>query len=80
LRDVKCDECRRTFKREADKARHNCLAEWQKPVQDQQGAVQCDVCARWFRSRDGLAVHRCIGPMRQDNPEPILFLSTWRTT
>jgi len=35
LREVKCDDCGRTFRREADKARHKCLAEQQKPVQDQ---------------------------------------------
>ena len=61
MRKVGCDDYRRTFRRETDKARHKCLAEWQKSVQDQQGAVQCDVHVRRIRSR---SVHRCIGPMR----------------
>ena len=41
LREVRCDDCRRTFRREADKARHKCSAERQMSVQDQQGAMQC---------------------------------------
>ena len=72
LGKVRCNECRRTFRREADKVRHKCLVEQQKPEQDQRGATQCGVCERWFRNKDGLAVHRCKGPMRicQQDPEP----------
>ena len=51
--------CRRVFRREADKARHKCLSERAKPVDEQRGSVKCDACGRWFRSRGGLAVHRC---------------------
>ena len=38
-----CDGYGRTFRREADKAGHKCLAEQQKPVQDQQvqNSVMC---------------------------------------
>ena len=43
----------------ADKARHKCTAERQKPVQEQEGAVECLMYGRWLRSRGGLAVHRC---------------------
>ena len=49
----------RLFRREADKARHKCVGERSRPVEQQRGSVQCDVCGRWFRSRGGLAVHRC---------------------
>ena len=42
-------------------ARHKCIAERQKPVREQRGAVQCERCGRWFRSRGGLAVHACLG-------------------
>ena len=33
--------------------------ERQKPVQEQEGAVEGLMCGRWLRSRGGLAVHRC---------------------
>ena len=42
------------FRRESDKARHNCIAERRKPVSEQADAVQCVICERWFRSRGGL--------------------------
>ena len=64
---VQCQECRRVFRREADKARHKCTTERQKPISEQNGAVQCPVCHRWFRSKGGLTVHRC-GPVT--NPDP----------
>ena len=51
--------CGWCFRRESDKARHKCTAERQKPVQEQEGAVECLMCGRWLRSRGGLAVHRC---------------------
>ena len=41
LREDRCDMCRKTLRREADKARHKCLVEQQKPVQDQWDAAQC---------------------------------------
>ena len=50
-RDVVCQVCSRSFRRESDK-RHKCVAERQRPVYEQSGA------RRWFRSRGGLAVHR----------------------
>ena len=55
---VECQECGRTFRR-GDRKRHKCTWERQKPVREQQGAVQCETCLMWFRSRGGLAVHRC---------------------
>ena len=39
-----------------------CIAEGQKPVQEQEGAVEGVMCGRWLRSRGGLAVHRCARP------------------
>ena len=56
---VQCDECKRMFRREADKARHKCVAERQKPISEQRGAIQCTTCQRWFKSKGGMAVHRC---------------------
>ena len=56
---VLCFKCKRSFRREGDKARHKCTAECQKPICEQRGAVQCTICLRWFRSKGGLAVHRC---------------------
>ena len=58
-RDVECEICNRSFRRECDKKRHKCISERQKPVSEQSGATQCAVCSRWFRSRGGLAVHNC---------------------
>ena len=60
VRDVVCELCSRSFRRESDKQRHKCLDERQKPVCEQRGATQCSQCQRWFRSRGGLAVHRCM--------------------
>ena len=51
--------CGRCFRRESDKERYKCTAELQKPVQEQEGAVERLMCGRWLRSRGGLAVHRC---------------------
>ena len=53
-RDVKCSVYGRCFRMESDKARHKCTAERQKPVQEQEGAVECLMCGRWLRSRGGL--------------------------
>ena len=52
------------------------LAERQKPIQDQQGAVQCGICKRWFRSRGSLAVHRRKGPTRNNQQDPITNLAS----
>ena len=59
-RDVVCEVCSKSFRRESDKARHKCLHERQKPVSEQQGATQCQQCLRWFRSKGELAMHRCV--------------------
>ncbi len=67
-RTVECTDCRRMFRREADKARHKCVSERARPVEKQRGAVQCDVCGRWFRSGGGLAVHRC-SPERESQSQ-----------
>ena len=34
-----CSVCQRDFRRPGDFKRHKCIPEWQKPVQDQHGAV-----------------------------------------
>ena len=56
---VQCEQCHRQFRREGDLKRHKCIAERQKPIDQQRGATQCPVCKRWFCSRGGKAVHRC---------------------
>ena len=60
VRDIVCELCSRSFRRESDKQRHKCLDERQKPVCEQRDATQCSQCQRWFSSREGLAVHRCM--------------------
>ena len=37
-RDVVCEVCSRSFRREGDKKRPKCVAERQKPVSEQRGA------------------------------------------
>ena len=51
VREVVCEDCSRTFRRESDCKRHKCIAERRKP---QCGSVQCQMCRRWFRSKGGL--------------------------
>ena len=58
-RRVQCQQCERWFSRPGDRARHKCIAERSKPVQEQRGSVQCMRCKNWFLSRGGLAVHKC---------------------
>jgi len=61
-----CGVCKRWFCREADKARHKCTSERDKPIEQQQGSVQCPTCGRRFRSKGGVAVHHChCVPVRQ---------------
>ena len=43
-RDVVCEVCSRSFRRECDRKRHKCIAEKQKPVSEQRGAAQCLRC------------------------------------
>ena len=50
VREVVCEVCSRTFRRESDCKRHKCVAERRKPVSEQRGSVQCQMCKRWFRS------------------------------
>ena len=38
-KQIKCDECGQSFRRESDKKRHKCISERQKPVNEQRGAV-----------------------------------------
>ena len=71
-RDIKCSMCGWCFSRESDKARHKCIAEHQKPVQEQEGAVECWMCGHWLKSRGGLAVHRCA----REEEEGQIFRST----
>ena len=52
---IKCDESKRSFRKESDKKRHKCISERQKPVSEQRGAVQCATCHRCFRSHGGLS-------------------------
>ncbi len=58
-RTVQCGICKKWFCRKADKARHKCVEEQNKPVEDQQGSAQSPIGLQWFRSRGGLAVHNC---------------------
>ena len=46
-KSVESTVCGRMFRREADKARHKCKEEREKPVCQQRGAIQCLVCERW---------------------------------
>ena len=48
--EVVCEVCSRKFRRESDKKRHKCTIEREKPVCEQQGAMQCTISSRWFRS------------------------------
>ena len=41
VRDVLCQGCSRSFRRESDKKRHKCVTARQKPVYEQCGAAQC---------------------------------------
>ena len=43
-----CQQCSRKFRRESDRKRHKCIAERQKPISEQSGAVQCFICSRWL--------------------------------
>ena len=52
LREVRCDECSSTFRREADKAKHKCLIEQQKPIHEQHGSTHC----RYFKGGFGTKV------------------------
>ena len=60
VRDVMCEVCSRTFRRQSDKARHKCMEERRKPIREQQGAIQYSNRFKWFRSKGGLTVHRCL--------------------
>ena len=66
-RDIKCSMWQ-MLQEGSDKARHKCTAEHQKPVQEQEGAVECFMCGRWLKSRGGLAVHRMLDRRREDRP------------
>ena len=50
-RDVVCEVCSRSFRREGDKKRHKYVAEREKPVSERHGAAQCLQCMKWFKSR-----------------------------
>ena len=65
--DVKCSVCG-CFRRESDKAMHKCTAEHQKPVQEQEGAVEYLMCGRWLRSRGRLAACQYARQERGDRP------------
>ena len=41
--EVVCQECSRKFKRESARKRHKCIAERQKPIQQQRGVGQFSV-------------------------------------
>ena len=51
--------CGHSFRRESDKAHHKCIAEQERPIEEQFGAVQCQRCECWFYNVRGLAVHEC---------------------
>ena len=75
--DVKCSVCGRCFRRESDKTRNKFTAEHQKPVQEQEGAVEYLMCGHWLRSRGGLAVHQWA---RQEDWRSVVQLSVGPVT
>ena len=54
VRDVMCEVCSKTFRRQGDKARHKCMEERRKRIRKQQGAIQCSNYFKWFQSKGGL--------------------------
>ena len=66
-RDVKCSVYGRCFRTESDKARYKCTAECQKPVQEQEGAVECLMCGRWGVGEDQLCTN-VLDRRRLDRP------------
>ena len=60
VRDVMCEVCSRTFRRQSDKARHKCMEERRKPIREQQGAIQCSNCLKWFRRIDSSQMCRIL--------------------
>ena len=50
--EVKCEVCRRMFRRTSDLKRHKCSSERQKPVCEQYGAIQC----AYYLKKDGSTV------------------------
>ncbi len=66
-----CEVCSRTFSRVSDRERHKCLAERQKPVNEQQsGSALCQQFKRWFHSRGGLAVRQLVFTHPYGQPWP----------
>ena len=55
---VQCPQCKRCFRR-GDRKRHKCLAEQQKPIPEQRGAMLCSTCSKCFHSQGAFAVHHC---------------------
>ena len=60
LQTVVCPECLRGFRRISDLKRHKCIAEREKPIHEQKGAIECQTCKKCFQSKGGYAIHKCI--------------------
>ena len=43
-----------------DLKRHKCIAEREKPIHKQRGAIECQTCKKYFRSKKGYAIHKCV--------------------
>ena len=69
-KDIGCEVCGRSFRRQADCNRHKCSAKRARPVRLQAGI--CSRCGRLFKSAGGIAVHKCSIGQAASN----LFLST----
>ena len=48
LQTVVCPECHRGFRRICDLKRHKCIAEREKPIHQQKGAIECQTCKKYF--------------------------------
>ena len=57
---VVCPECLRGFRHISDLKRHKCIAEREKPIHEQKGAIECQTCKKYFRSKGGYAIHKRI--------------------
>ena len=60
VRDVMCEVCSRTFRRQSDKVRHKCMEERRKPISNNRVQSNVQIVSKWFRSKGGLTVHRCL--------------------
>ena len=60
LQTVVYPECLRGSRRISDLKRHKFIAEREKPIHEQNGAIEGQTCKKYFRSKGGYAEHKCI--------------------